>query len=208
MILLEILATPGALTRQQRDQLGERLLAELTNHDGMPPDMQTASQALWHVLVSEPHTWVTRGGANTPHERPKYFVRLTVPSGSHPLTHEVRDDYISRISAVLSAPTPHGDVHGQADVVVHIIELPDGSFGTFGRAMTTADVVELITAGRSAAGAAPVETGAHTAVDPVCGMTVDLTAADPVLLAVDGSRWAFCGKACRDVFAARRRAAG
>ena len=192
MMLLEVLATPGAVEGQRRVELGERLLTELTAHDDIPPDLHAASQALWHVVLDEPRVWVTRGGAVTPHERPTYFARLSVPTGSHPLTAEMRDDYISRITRAL----------GDANVVVHITELPDGSFGMAGRAMTIADIVELVTGGRQAAGAAPVEAGAEVAIDPVCGMTVDLTA-DPVLLTVDQATWAFCADACRQAFAAR-----
>ena len=41
-----------------------------------------------------------------------------------------------------------------------------------------------------------------TAVDPVCGMTVAITASTP-RLEVSGSRVYFCGAGCRDAFAAR-----
>ncbi|MDX6722210.1 MAG: xanthine dehydrogenase accessory factor, partial [Solirubrobacteraceae bacterium] len=71
-------------------------------------------------------------------------------------------------------------------------------------------LAELITVRRARVTApAPVATGPATAVDPVCGMEVAVTAATP-RLDEGGSPVFFCGTGCRDAFAAdpERHAAG
>ena len=49
--------------------------------------------------------------------------------------------------------------------------------------------------------AAPVAPAKATAIDPVCGMTVDLAAGKPTF-DYAGVTYHFCSKGCRDKFAA------
>ncbi len=114
----------------------------------------------------------------------------------------MRADYIARITRALALTGDDRErFQREPHVAVHIVEIPEGSFGTLGRAMRTADIVKLVTAAAGAPRpATPVEPGAETATDPVCGMTVVLDD-DAILLARDGRTHAFCGDPCRQVFA-------
>lgn len=202
MMLIEVFTPRGALTGERRLEAGERLLTEVTAHDGTPPEILEAARSLWHVVFVEPDAWMNGVGALSPDEPPRFFVRVTLPSDGTSITHEVRADYVARITRALALTGDDRErFQREPHVAVHIVEIPEGSFGTLGRAMSTADIVKLATA---AAGtprpATPVEPGADTATDPVCGMTVALDDT-AILLTRHGRTYAFCGDPCRQVFA-------
>lgn len=201
MILIDVFACEGTLPAQRRREVAERLLADLTYHDGAPPATLEATRALFHVMVHEPPVWVSGGGPVAP---PRYFVRVTSP-GRSMASDEVRAHSISTITRVLAEATD-GDPQrfSQEPIVsVHIVDVPEGAYGTLGRPLREADFVRLVMGDDPAAGpAGPVEPGAATAVDPICGMTVDLSD-DAITLEHGGAVYAFCMVGCRDVFAER-----
>lgn len=204
MMLVELFAPEGALDPRQRSAVAERLLAALTTHEGTPPAVLDATRALFHVVVHEVDAWATGGATAT---SPHYFVRVHLPGGSM-LNDEGRAHYIATITRVLA------EIHAEPDrfvreplVPVHLVEVPPGAFGVLGRPMTEADLVKMVMGSGDASGgpAHPIQPGADTATDPVCGMTVAVS--DPARPAItldhDGATYAFCSGGCRDVFAER-----
>jgi YHS domain-containing protein len=201
MMLIEVFAPEGVLGEKQRRDVAERLLVEVTAHAGTPQEVVDAARALWHVIVHEPATWISGDGPVGP--APRYFVRVSLPSDGSSLTDEVRDHYISTITQVLAATDADpGRFEREPVVSVHIVDVPEGSFGSLGRAMRNADIIRMVMgAGDGAPDAAvPVAAGADTAVDPICGMRVALTGT-AITLEHAGATYAFCNAGCRELFA-------
>jgi YHS domain-containing protein len=201
MMLIEVFAPEGVLGEQQRRDVAERLLVEVTAHAGTPQEIVDAARTLWHVIVHEPATWISGGGPVGP--GPRYFVRMSVPSDGSSLTDEVRDHYISTITRVLAeTDADPGRFHREPVVSVHIVDVPEGSFGSLGRAMRNADIIRLVMGTGDGAPdvAVPVAPGADTAVDPICGMSVAMTAT-AITVEHGGATYAFCNAGCRELFA-------
>jgi len=208
MMLIELFAPKGILSERQRRDVAERLLVEVTSHAGTPQEVLDAARALWHVIVHEPAAWISGGGPVGP--TPRYFVRVSLPSDGSSLTAEVRDHYVSTITRVLAATDADPGRFAREPVVsVHIVDVPEGSFGSLGRAMRNADMIRMVTGtgGDALDAAVPVAPGADTAVDPICGMRVAMTDA-AITLDHDGATYAFCNAGCRDLFAEQLAGAG
>lgn len=203
MMLIELFTPMGQLSEDQRREVAERLLNEVTAHEGAPTEMLEPARALWHVIVHEPATWYSGGGPVQAAADPRYFVRLSLPSDGSSLTPEVRDHYVSTVTRVLAATAADPDrFWREPRAVVHIVDIPEHSFGAVGRSLGNADIIRMVMGdmGDATAGAVPVEPGATTAVDPVCGMTVALDGA-AITLEHEGATYAFCNAGCRDIFA-------
>jgi YHS domain-containing protein len=122
--------------------------------------------------------------------------------GGH-LNDDTRGELVTRVTRVLA------EVGGAPDRLyrdpiawVQIIELPDGNFGTFGRVMSTSDMVGFATNGEAPGpGTAGKGSSAGRATDPVCGMTVARDA-EAISADHDGTTYSFCSTTCRDSFLA------
>jgi YHS domain-containing protein len=203
MMLIELFVPKGALTEERRRRVGQRLLAELTHVEGAPPAVLDAARALWHVVVHEPDAWIAGGRPVEPTEPARYFVRMSVPSDGSSLTDEVRAGYVSTITRVLAETDEDPQrLYREPHAWVHIIDVPEGSFGALGRAMRNADIIKMVmgTAGTAPDAASPVAPGSDTAIDPTCGMTVALTDT-AIAVEHDGASYAFCSPGCREIFA-------
>lgn len=191
MMTIEVLVRNGATTAAQRAALGHALLTGLITEDGAPDAVIGKARALTNVLVHEPDVWVTADDA------PRYLVRLVVPGSWH--SKDFGAYMIPRITEVIAATEPDpGRLYREPHCQVQIIGLKEHALGTLGRVTTATDVTRLITDDYRAAGderaAAP-----GTAIDPVCGMTVDLATAT-ITLERDGRLYAFCAPVCKKVF--------
>jgi YHS domain-containing protein len=113
------------------------------------------------------------------------------------MTDAARAYFISTISDVLTEVAGPG-----ADVVVHLVEVPEGAVGFRGAPVREADIVRMIMSDAPSGPAVPVQPGADSGVDPVCGMNVPLAGPVPTLEHA-GETYAFCCEGCRDVFAER-----
>jgi hypothetical protein len=158
MMLIELFVPKGALTEERRRRVGQRLLAELTHVEGAPPAVLDAARALWHVVVHEPDAWIAGGRPVEPTEPARYFVRMSVPSDGSSLTDEVRAGYVSTITRVLAETDEDPQrLYREPHAWVHIIDVPEGSFGALGRAMRNADIIKMVmgTAGTAPDAASP-----------------------------------------------------
>ena len=192
MMTIEVLVSAGTTTTAQRTALGRALLTGLITEDGAPDAVLAKARALTNVLVHEPAVWVTADDA------PRYLVRVTVPGSWH--GKDFGAYLIPRITEVIAATEPDpGRLYREPHCQVQIVGLKEHSLGTLGHVTTATDITRLMTDDYRASGderaAAP-----GTAIDPVCGMTVDLATAT-ITLDHDGTRYAFCAPVCRKVFA-------
>jgi phenylpyruvate tautomerase PptA (4-oxalocrotonate tautomerase family) len=136
MMLVELFAPRGTLTGRRRREVVERLCTELLHEEGVPPAVAEASRTATHVVVHEPATWMVGG---RPAEGPRFVVRVSVPGAWRA---EISARVIARVTQVLVGA--FDDEH--AVVWVHVIGVPEGGMGAFGRVMRSTDIVKLLTA--------------------------------------------------------------
>lgn len=200
MTLIELFAPKGALTEESRQQVGERLVTELMSAPQAPPEVIERGRSLTWVMVHEPSFWAVGTHAVAQGEAPRFLVRVTVPAGH--MNAGMRAEIIKRVTRVLAELDPAGDrLYQRPDAWIHIVELPDGNAGAFGRVVKLDALMKLVMTG---ALPAEVTTGptTSTVVDPICGMSVAL--GDKALtLTREGTVYGFCSEACRELFAAR-----
>lgn len=209
MMFIELFVPKGALSEEQRRRLSQRLITEFMTGEELqsaPAAVIEASQAIQHVIVHEPDTWIAGGHLVQPGEPPRYLVRVSVPASWR---KQMSAEVISRVTRILAEADPDPQrLYQEAAAWVHVIGVPEGSCGAFGQVMSASDIVKLITRPfrespeRDALlKAAPP----GTAIDPVCGMTVPLADAT-FTLEHDGVSYAFCSAGCRTVFIEEQRA--
>ena len=127
------------------------------------------------------------------------------------LTDGMRGELVAPVTRVLSEFEEDPQrLYREPSVWVHLVEVPDGNMGAFGRVLHLADIMKMVVnpepkpAERGEPADEPAPPG--TAVDPICGMCVALTDTT-ITLEHDGTTHAFCCGGCRDVFAAQNAAA-
>lgn len=199
MTLIEVFVPKGSLSEADRDALGEHLATELLSGEG---DVVRRARAMAWVLIHEPRNWTVGGSAVASIDPPRFIVRLTVPGGH--MNDAQRAEAVARITRALSSFAGDSQrLYRHPHAWVQIVEAPDGSLGLFGQVLGNADLVQLIV---DPAHEAVVRKRAHATpadgklVDPICGMTVELTDT-AITLELDGEIVAFCSTACRDAFA-------
>jgi YHS domain-containing protein len=207
MIFFEVFVPKGVLSADQRTQLGERILTELVPAEesaGAPAEVLDNALAIQQVVVYEPDAWIVGGRALAGGEPPRYVVRVSVPSTWR---KEMSEYTIGRITKVLAdldgeLGLDPRRLYKQPDAWIHVVGVPEGSLGASGHVLTSADVVRMITkpfreSPEREAAIAAAELG--TAVDPVCGMTVQLGPATITYERGD-TTYGFCSPGCLQVF--------
>lgn len=193
MMTIEVFVRDGALDAAGRRALGQRLLTELMYEESAPESVLEGVRELTNVLVHAPETWVTGGG-----DTPRYLVRLTVPGSWH--TREFSAHMVPKITELIAATEPDpGRLHREPHCQVQIVGLKEHAIGALGKPLTATDITRLMTNGYRASNDKPTA-APGTAIDPVCGMTIDLATAT-ITLDHDGTHYAFCAPSCRKVFA-------
>ncbi len=191
MMTIEVFTRPGTFTAAQREQLGNALLTALMTGESAPEIVLAKARTLTNVLVHEPATWVTND------DEPRYLVRLTVPGSWH--SKSFGDYMIPKITETIAATEPDpGRLYREPHCQVQIVGLKEHAVGTLGRPTTATDITRLMTDDYRASGEHR-EAAPGTAIDPVCGMTVDLATAT-ITLEHDGTLYAFCAPVCKKVF--------
>jgi YHS domain-containing protein len=146
-------------------------------------------------------TWVAGTRAVVAGELPPYVARVTLPESWRV---KMSGHVVAQVTKVLAeAQDDPRRAYDEPAVWVYLVGVPDGSYGAMGKALTSTDLVRIITKSQGEAKAHGVpapEPEPGTLIDPVCGMTVPLTEG-ALTLEVDGTTYAFCTKACREVFA-------
>lgn len=209
MMFIELFVPKGALSEEQRRNLSERLITEFMTdeeEESAPTTVVEANRAIQQVVVHEPDPWIAGGRLVDASEPPRYVVRVSVPGAWR---KEMSAEVISRVTRVLAEADQDPQRLYQEPVAwVHIIGVPEGSYGTFGQVMRSPDIVRMITKSfRESPERAALMKAAPpgTAIDPVCGMTVPLTDT-AITLEHDGTTYAFCSAGCRTVFVEEQRA--
>jgi YHS domain-containing protein len=191
MMTIEVFTRPGTFTAAQRERLATTLLTELMAEESAPEAVLAKARALTNVLVHEPATWVTNG------DEPRYLVRLTVPGAWN--TRNFGEHMIPKITATIAATEADaGRLYREPHCQVQIVGLKEHAVGTLGRPATATGITRLMTDDYRASGE-QAEAAPGTAIDPVCGMTVDLATAT-LTLEHDGTLYAFCAPVCKKVF--------
>lgn len=210
MTLIELFAPRASLRDDQRRRLSERLVTELISAEGAPADLIERGRSITWLVVHEPEVWAVGGRVVDPADPPTYVVRANVPGGH--LTDGMKAELVRRLTRVIAEVDDDPQrVYDRPDAWVHINEVPSGNIGAFGQVVATDDITRYVVSGQMPAPEAPAvdvpgDDDAGTVVDPVCGMTVELTG-DAITLQLDGTTYGFCSHSCRDVFAARPRPA-
>jgi YHS domain-containing protein len=204
MMFIELFAPKGALSEEQRRRLGEQLI-EVMSEESAPAAVIEAWRGICQVVIHEPDTWIVGGRPVDPAEPPRYVVRVSVPGSWR---KDMSAEVISRFTRVLAeADADPQRLYQEPHVWVHVVGVPEGSCGAFGRAMRSTDIVKLITKPYREApkGNFPIrERAPGTAIDPICGMAVPLTNT-AITLELGGTTYAFCSPGCRAVFAEEQR---
>ncbi|WP_227997008.1 ATPase [Nocardia australiensis] len=193
---VELFVSDDTMSTERRTALAERILRELTTEDSAPDSVMDKARELTHVMVRTPDVWVTGGPDRT--AAPRYVVRVIVP-GAWSNSSEFGATVIPAITRAIAATEPDTDrLTRQPHCLVQIVGLREHAIGTLGRAMTSTDITKLMT-----------EDYRHTepesaapdgfAIDPVCGMTVELATAR-FTASHQGADYAFCAPVCRKVF--------
>jgi YHS domain-containing protein len=172
-------------------ELAERMLMELLAEESAPEAVQAAARELVHVIAHRPDVWVTGGS-----DEPRYLVRVTVPGSWN--TNQFCAYVIPKITDIVAdfADDPER-LRRRPHCVVQIVGLREHSVGMLGRVTTSTDITRLMTDGHEVDTTRAPE---GMAIDPVCGMAVDLATAT-ITLTHYGTTYAFCAPVCRKVFA-------
>ncbi|RKN37916.1 YHS domain protein [Streptomyces hoynatensis] len=212
MMFTEVFVPKGMFTREQLDRLARRLTTHGL-HDGprergepgaerADPGVLDFLESITHVVVHEVGTWVAGGRPLGPGQPPRYVVRIHVPG---PWRKELSEQLVVRVTRALAEFDGDPErLYREPHAEVHVLGVPEGGYGAFGRVIGESAMSELISAAVRGEGKAPP----GMAVDPVCGATVPLAGPAAVTAEVAGTRYGFCCPGCRRTFLARREAAG
>ncbi|BDT95681.1 ATPase [Nocardia sputorum] len=197
MMTVELFVSDDTSTADRKRALAARVLRDLTTEPAAPDSVLSKARELTHVLVRDAEVWATGGPALD--DAPRYLVRITVP-GSWANNSEFGGHVIPLVThAIAECEADPGRLTRAPHCVVQIIGLRENNLGALGRPLTTTEITKLMTEDFRASGDRP-EAPEGYAIDPVCGMTVDLATAR-FTLTHDGTDYAFCAPACRKVFA-------
>jgi YHS domain-containing protein/phenylpyruvate tautomerase PptA (4-oxalocrotonate tautomerase family) len=195
MMFTEVFVPKGALREEERARLAERLtLRGLHGEEGADPGVLDFLESITHVVVHEVDVWVAGGrrlGSDGP---PRYVVRVHVPG---PWRKSLSESVVEQVTRVLAESDPDPDrLRREPHAEVHVLGVPDGGYGAFGRVVGDSALGELISEAKSGTAEAPP----GMAIDPVCGATVPLDGPDAVTVERDGTTHAFCCPGCRKHF--------
>ncbi|GAA3089815.1 MULTISPECIES: hypothetical protein [Nonomuraea] len=198
MLLIDVYVPKGALSEQEQQELGRRLIDTLMVEDdgSHAKEVIDAQRTITQVLVHEPATWVL-GDRQAPADPPRYLVRVTVPASWRKDMCEPIPRIVTGVLAETerAAGRDPGRLEREPHAVVLLEGVTEGGIGIFGREMSSMDLMELVSRPYRDKGAEKTE-----AIDPVCGMAVTLD--DPALTLVhEGVRYGFCNGLCRRAFA-------
>jgi YHS domain-containing protein len=207
MMFLELFVPRGTLSTEQLQRLAEQLtMKQLLTHVDAIRDVVDASEiatanagvmdfldSINHVVVHEIGTWIVDSRRLDPTEPPRYVARVHVPG---PWRKAMSPFLIAGITRALSqADTDPERLYQNPHVEVHVIGVPEGGYGVFGRVIGESALLEMISQAKTGT---PVPDDSSVLIDPVCGMA----ATDMVhTLEHEGTIYGFCGPGCRRHFA-------
>lgn len=197
MMTVELFVSDNALTPDRKCALADRILRDLTTEPAAPDSVLAKARELTHVLVRDAEVWATGGPALE--DAPRYLARLTVP-GSWANNSEFGGHVIPLITrAIAESEAEPGRLTRDPHCVVQIVGLRENNLGAFGRTLTATEITKLMTEDYRTSGDR-AEAPEGYAIDPICGMTVEVSTAR-FTLTHDGTDYAFCAPVCRKIFA-------
>ncbi|MEU6713085.1 tautomerase family protein [Nonomuraea sp. NPDC046802] len=141
MPFVEVFVPRGALREDQRATLSEELVAEVMQVEGAP-DTEAARSISW-LVFHDVDAWSVGGTAVPADEPARYVVRVSVPEGS--LDDDKRAEMVRRVTAVLAKADDDPDrLYAEPSAWVHLIEIPDGNWGAFGRVVRLPDIINYV----------------------------------------------------------------
>jgi len=207
MMFLELFVPRGAFGAEQLRELAGRLtMRQLLTHVDAIRDVVGGSEdasanagvldfidSISHVVVYETGTWIVGEHALDPAEPPRYVARVHVPG---PWRKSMAPFLIASITRAISQASPEpGRCYREPCVEVHVIGVPEGGYGVFGRVVGESALLEMISEAKTGT---PAADDAGVRIDPVCGMA----ASDMVTtLEHEGTTYGFCSPGCRRHFA-------
>ncbi|MGV0821975.1 hypothetical protein ABQF35_03735 [Mycobacterium syngnathidarum] len=208
MMFTEVFVPKGSHTREDLDRLACGLTAHGLYDDpesfGDPvaeradPGVLEFLESITHVVVHEVDTWVAGGSPLKPTDPPRYVARVYVPGPWRKALSEHLITHITRVFADI-APAPDR-LYQQAHAEVHVLGVPEGGYGAFGRVVGDSALNDMIN--DAVRGTAEVPDG--MAVDPMCGAMVRLDNPASVTADIDGTEYTFCCPGCRRAFLDRQ----
>lgn len=209
MMFLELFVPRGTCSAEQlHDLAGQLTMRRLLAHADALRDVVDASAAssansgvldfideVNHVVVHEIGTWIAGGRPLGRAGPPRYLARAYVPG---PWRKAMSAFLIASITRAISQASPDpGRCYHEPCVEVHVIGVPEGGYGIFGRVAGESALLDMISEAKTDS-PAPGDPGAL--VDPVCGM-----AASDMVHTLDhqGTTYGFCSPGCRRHFAGK-----
>ena len=207
MMFLELFVPRGTLRAEQFQQLADQLtMKQLLTHVDAIRDVMDASEmatanagvldfldSINHVVVHEIGIWIVDSRRLDPTEPPRYVARVHVPG---PWRKAMSPFLIASITRALSqTETDSERVYQKPHVEVHVMGVPEGGYGVFGRVIGESALLEMISQAKTDT---PVPADSSMLIDPVCGMV----ASEMVeALEHEGTVYGFCSPGCRRHFA-------
>lgn len=145
MMFLELFVPRGAFGAEQLRELAGRLtMRQLLTHVDAIRDVVGGSEdasanagvmdfidSISHVVVHETGTWIVGEHALDQAEPPRYVARVHVPG---PWRKSMGPFLIASITRAISQASPEpGRCYREPCVEVHVIGVPEGGYGIFGR---------------------------------------------------------------------------
>jgi YHS domain-containing protein len=209
MMFLELFVPRGAFSAEQLRELAGRLtMRQLLTHVDAIRDVVGGSEgasanpgvmdfidSISHVVVHEIGIWIVGEHALDPAGPPRYVARVHVPGSWR---KSVGPFLIASITRAISQASPEsGRCYREPCVEVHVIGVPEGGYGVFGRVVGESALLDMISDAKTDA-RVPDDPG--VLVDPVCGMIAsDMVAT----LEHEGATYGFCSPGCRRHFAGK-----
>jgi YHS domain-containing protein len=207
MMFLELFVPREVFSARELQRLAERLtLKQLLTHVDAIRDVVDASEGASadpgvlefvdstnHVVVHEIGTWIVSGRPLGPAGPVRYVARIYVPS---PWRKAMSTFLIASITRVLSQADPEPErFYREPLIEVHVIGVPEGGYGAFGRVIGESALLDMISEAKTGT---PLTDDPSVLIDPICGMV----ASDMVApLEHEGTTYGFCSPGCRRHFA-------
>lgn len=205
MLLIEVFVPTGALSEDERQALGRRLIDTLmVEDDSHAIEVIDAQRTITQVIVHEPATWVLgQRPTADPADPPRYLVRVTAPASWR---KEMSGPVVEIVTGVLAeteraAGRDPERVRREPHAVILVEGISEGGIGIHGRAMGSMDLVEIVSRPYRDNAARPARNPSlDKLTDPICGMSVDLNDSTLTLMH-EGTLYGFCNGMCRRAFA-------
>ncbi|MFI5615252.1 hypothetical protein [Amycolatopsis sp. NPDC051903] len=207
MMFLELFVPRGTYDTEELQRFAEKLtLKQLLTHAAAISDVVTVHEAaranpgvmdfldsINHVVVHEISAWVVGGRLLDRTAPPRFIARAYVPG---PWRKAMSPFLIASITRALAQADADPDrFHHEPQVEVHVVGVPEGGYGLFGRVAGESSLLEMISQAKTDTGR---PNNPDALVDPVCGMaSADMVAT----LEHEGTVYGFCSTGCRRHFA-------